>query len=74
MGGACKFYAIYDTKYYDQCIYFGTLQECADFLNQKSDSLRSYLSRKKNNSELLIKHRYELFDVGKIRRTKDDSM
>lgn len=58
-----KEYAIYDMKDYEQCVFIGTMQEIAKFLNYSKQSLYSYLSRKKSGEQDLLNHRYELVEV-----------
>lgn len=64
-------YAVYDMKDYEQCVRIGTMKEIADFLNCGSDSIRSYISRKKTGRrEGLIHKRYEVVKV--IDNEKDE--
>ena len=58
-----KEYGIYDLKEDEQCIYIGTMSEVSKFLNYNKDTLWSYLSRKKHDRSLLIRHRYEIVEV-----------
>lgn len=58
-----KEYGVYDLKEDEQCIYIGTMSEVSKFLNYSKDTLWSYLSRKKHDRSLLIRHRYEIVEV-----------
>lgn len=56
-------YAIYDMKDNEQYVYSGKMREVAKYLGLKKESLYSYISRKKRNSSLLLRRRYELVRV-----------
>ncbi len=58
-----KEYGIYDVKDNEQCLYIGNINEVAEFLNCSNDSLRSYLTRKKNGEQSLLQRRYELIEI-----------
>lgn len=58
-----KEYALYDIKEFEQCICFGKLKEIANYLECTTSSLRSYLTRKKNKTQKLLKHRYEIVEI-----------
>lgn len=42
-----KIYGLYNMKENEQCEYFGTREEIADYLGVKPDSVSAFLSRKK---------------------------
>lgn len=69
-----KEYAVYDMKEYEQCVRIGTLKEIAEFLNSSSESLRSYISRKRagkiNN---LMYKRYEIMEVSGLEEVVEKS-
>lgn len=58
-----KIYALYDMKEFEQCVIVGNIKEVSKFLGEKVGSLRSYLTRKKNGRQNLLKHRYELTEI-----------
>lgn len=58
-----KQYGLYNIKEYEQCEYFGTIKEIADYLNQSPGSLRSRLTRKKHGKRNLIKHKYDIVEL-----------
>lgn len=58
-----KEYGLYDVKNYEQCVRIGTLKEIAIHLKCSSNSLRSYLSRRKIGKQNLLKRRYELIEI-----------
>lgn len=58
-----KEYAIYDMKDYEQCVFIGTMEEIANFLNYSKTSLYSYITRKKKGKQDLLNHKYELVEV-----------
>lgn len=58
-----KVYGLYDMQNKEQCEYFGTIKEIADYLGLKEHSLRVFLVRKKHGSKFLIKHRYTLVEM-----------
>lgn len=58
-----KEYGIYDVKDNEQCLYIGNINEIAQFLDCSNDSLRSYLTRKKNGEQDLLHRRYELIEI-----------
>lgn len=58
-----KEYGVYDVKDNEQCLYIGNINEIAEFLDCSNDSLRSYLTRKKNGEQDLLQRRYELIEI-----------
>ena len=59
-----KVYAIYDTKYYEQCVRIGTIKEIADFLNCSTETVRCGASRRRNGRRKnLLKSRYEIVEL-----------
>jgi hypothetical protein len=59
-----KEYAIYDMEDYEQCVYLGTINEIAKFLNCPADSIRSYISRRKLGKNLgYIQKRYDVIKI-----------
>ena len=58
-----KTYAVYDTRYYEQCIgIFNSAQEIADYFNLSAPSVRSEMSRGHK-----LKHRYAVVRVDRKR-------
>lgn len=55
-----KLYGLYNIKDYEQCEYFGTIKEIAEYLKIEPNSLRINLIRKRHGKNFLIKHKYEL--------------
>ncbi len=68
-----KEYAVYDMKEFEQLVFMGTLREIANYLDYSVGSLRSYLTRKKNRQQELLKHRYELTEMMDI-ETKEEPL
>ena len=58
-----KEYGVYDVKENEQCVYLGNISEIANYLNCNENSLRSYLTRKKNGQQELLLRRYELVEI-----------
>lgn len=58
-----KQYGLYNIKEYEQCEYFGTIKEIADYLGLKRNSLSVHLVRKKHGNKFLILHKYELVEM-----------
>ncbi len=67
-----KEYGIYDLKDDEQCVYIGTIKEVSEFLNCKESSLKSYLSRKRNNKGSgLLARRYQLIEINEDEEFED---
>lgn len=58
-----KIYGLYNLKDHEQCEYFGTIKEIADYLGLKRNSLSVHLVRKKHGNKFLILHKYELVEM-----------
>lgn len=58
-----KEYGVYDVKENEQCVYLGNIVEIANYLNCNENSLRCYLTRKKNGQQFLLLRRYELVEI-----------
>lgn len=61
-----KEYGLYDLKDNEQCVYIGNIKEMSNYLNYTIASLRSYLTRSKNGTQKLLKHRYKLIEIYEI--------
>ena len=60
---ATKIYGLYNMKDKEQCEYFGTIKEIANYLELKTNSLSVHLIRKKHGNNFLIKHKYDLIEM-----------
>lgn len=58
-----KTYGLYDMKEFEQCVIVGNIKEISEFIGGSTNSLRSYLTRKKKGEQELLKHRYELAEI-----------
>ena len=58
-----KIYGLYNVKDDEQCEYFGTREEIANYLGMKPNSLSVFLVRKKRGIRFLIKHKYDLIEM-----------
>lgn len=58
-----KIYGLYNMKENEQCEYFGTREEIANYLGLKKNSLSVHLVRKKHGEKVLIKHKYDLVEI-----------
>ena len=56
-------YAIYDMKEYEQFVYSGTIKQVANYLECSPQTIRSYMSYKKNQRDGYIHKRYEIIKV-----------
>lgn len=66
MHGLEKIYGLYNMKDNEQCEYFGTKKEIAEYLGLSYSYLGSYLTRKKQGTQELLKHKYDLVEMEKI--------
>ncbi len=69
-----KEYGVYDLEEYEQLIFSGTLKEVAKYLQYNIESLRSYLTRKKQGKQKLLQHRYELVEIIEDELTEEDNI
>lgn len=58
-----KQYGLYNVKDKEQCEYFGTIKEVAEYLGIKRNSLSVHLVRKKHGIKFLILHKYDLVEM-----------
>lgn len=58
-----KEYGLYDVKENEQCVCLGNIVKIANYLKCSENSLRSYLTRKKNKEQELLQRRYELIEI-----------
>ena len=68
-------YGLYDVTDYDQCVFFGTIKEIAQYLEYSPATLRSYLTRKKTGKRKLLARKYELIKInedGSIEEKTED--
>ena len=70
-----KEYGLYDIKDNELCVFIGNIKEIADFLECSKDSLRSWISNKKNKKRNgLIKKRYELVEIIEVEEEKEKTI
>lgn len=61
-----KQYGLYNIKEYEQCEYFGTIKEIADYLKESPSSLYKHICLKKQGKVKYVKHKYDLVEMKEI--------
>lgn len=61
-----KIYGLYNIKDYEQCEYFGTMREIAEYLHITKHGVASYMCRKRQGKQKYLLHKYDLVEMEEI--------
>lgn len=58
-----RVYGLYNMEDSEQCEYFGSIEEIANYLGVTCNYLKIYLTRRKQGKQKYLKYKYELIEL-----------